>query len=70
MLDGEEKRATIDGKKFNYLRFANDKTLIEKDKIDLQEMLKEVNEASKQIGLKINTNKTMYLTNKKEEGKS
>lgn len=67
MLDWDERGIKIDGEKLNHLRFADDITLIAKDKIELQEMLEQLNEASKQIGLKININKTKYLTNEIEE---
>ena len=47
----------------SHLRFADDITLIARDQDKLQIMIKELNEKSEQIGLKINSIKTKYLTN-------
>ena len=59
----QNKGILIDGERLNHIRFADDITLIAENQSDLQIMIKELNEKSEQIGLKININKTKYLTN-------
>ena len=60
-LSWQNKGILIKGK--SHLRFADDITLIARDQDELQSMIEELNEKSEQIGLKINSTKTKYLTN-------
>lgn len=53
----------INGEKLSHLRFADDLILITDDLKEAQEMLSELNLASREVGLKINTGKTKFMTN-------
>ena len=67
-LNWQNKGILINGKRLSHLRFAShDITLIERDQDELQNMIEELNEKSEQIGLKINSTKTIYLTNDTSE---
>ena len=54
---------SIDGKKLFNLRFADDIVLISESHKELTNILQELYTYSKEIGLKINTNKTKIMTN-------
>lgn len=58
-----EMGININGEKLNHLRFADDILLITERVDEAREMLSRLETASKSIGLKINTNKTQYMTN-------
>ena len=60
-LNWQNKGIRINGER--HLRFADEITLIVRDQDELQSMIEELNEKSEQIGLKINSTKTKYLTN-------
>ena len=62
-LNWQNKGILINGERLSHLRFADDITLIARDQDELQSMIEELNEKSEQIGLKINSTKTKYLTN-------
>jgi hypothetical protein len=51
----------IDGENLNHLRFADDIILIATTTTDLQQMIQEVEEKSKAVGLKLNLQKTKVL---------
>lgn len=51
----------IDGEKLNHLRFADDVVLIAKNSRDLNEMLQELNAKGKEVGLKINAEKSKIM---------
>lgn len=53
----------IDGEKLNHLRFADDILIIADSMHEAKQMLQRLGEASNAVGLKINTNKTQYMTN-------
>jgi len=51
----------VNGENLNHLRFADDTVLVS-DKIDhAREMLNRLDEASRRVGLKINTSETQYI---------
>ena len=51
----------IDGENLNHLRFPDDIILIATTTTDLQQMIREVEEKSKSVGLKLNRQKTKVL---------
>ncbi|KAH1028359.1 hypothetical protein HUJ05_001719 [Dendroctonus ponderosae] len=53
----------INGEKLSHLRFANDLILITNDFKEAQEMMSEMNLASREAGIKINIGKTKFMTN-------
>lgn len=53
----------IIGEKLSHLRFADDLILITNDLKEAQEMMSELNLASREVGLKINIGKTKFTTN-------
>jgi len=54
-------RISVQGHKINNLKFADDIDLLEEDTDELQENLKQLNEAGEASGLKINIQKTMTM---------
>ncbi|PIO66996.1 hypothetical protein TELCIR_11273 [Teladorsagia circumcincta] len=62
-LDWDDKGNNIDGKKLSNLRFAGDIVLISQRQEDLRQMVKELNEFGRVIGLTINRTKTMVMRN-------
>ncbi|PIO65907.1 hypothetical protein TELCIR_12396 [Teladorsagia circumcincta] len=62
-LDWDDKGINIDGKKLSNLRFADDIFLISQRQEELQQMVKELNEVGKVIGLTMNRTKTMVMRN-------
>ena len=67
-LDWDEKGIRVDGKFLSNLRFADDIVLFSKSTSEAETMLKELNEAGKQIGLRINRMKTQFMKNPWCEG--
>lgn len=65
-LDWEEKGININGSRLNHLRYADDIVLISHDPDEVSEMLQELADASKEVGLLINTGKTQAMTNTAE----
>ena len=62
-LNWQNTGILITGERLSHLRFTDDITSIARDQDELQSIIKELNEKSEQIGLKINSTKTKYLTN-------
>ncbi|XP_050306271.1 uncharacterized protein LOC126743285 [Anthonomus grandis grandis] len=57
------KGINVDGTRLSHLRFADDIDVISDDISELKDMLEELQETSKQIGPKMNLNKTKIMTN-------
>ena len=66
-LNWQEKGIRIDGEYLSHLRFADDIIIVAPTKEELQEMLTELNEASKSVGLHMNFRKTKVMSNKYSE---
>lgn len=66
-LQWETKGINIDGSYLHHLRFADDIVLISSDVHELSNMLEQLNNASKKIGLKMNIAKTKIISNTKEQ---
>ena len=62
-LNWESRGIMVDGKPLNHLRFADDIVLFAHDVKSAAELLKELNEASTQVGLRINRAKTQAMKN-------
>ena len=62
-LDWDRNGINIDGEFLNHLRFADDIIVIAKDPQELEKMLKELNEESLKVGLKMNLSKTKIMKN-------
>ena len=62
-LDWETKGLNINGEYLNHLRFADDIVLISSNATELQEMMQELENRSKEIGLRMNLNKTKVMYN-------
>ena len=62
-LDWENKGININGERFNHLRFADDIVCIEDNLDEIENMLRELAEASKKCGLKMNMQKTKIVRN-------
>ena len=62
-LNWENKGLRVNGKYLNNLRFADDIVLIETSLDDMITMIKDMNKASENIGLRLNNNKSFILTN-------
>ena len=62
-LNWKSQGIMIDGEPLNHLRFADDIVLFAHDVNTVAEMLKELNEASVQVGLRINRAKTQAMKN-------
>ena len=63
-LNWSEKGIRIDGEHLSHLRFADDIFVCAPTKEQLQEMLAELNQASKSVGLHMNFSKTKIMCNK------
>ncbi|EPB71004.1 hypothetical protein ANCCEY_09909 [Ancylostoma ceylanicum] len=61
-LNWEDKGLTIDGTKLSNLRFADDIVLISDNTLEVNQLLNELNEAGKAIGLEMNM-KTQMMAN-------
>ena len=59
-----EGRVKIGGVRCSNLRFADDTTLVCSSKLDLQELLKQIKEISKNRGLLLNSKKTVVDSNR------
>ncbi|EYC30868.1 hypothetical protein Y032_0004g1820 [Ancylostoma ceylanicum] len=62
-LNWDEKGLSIDGKMLSNLRFADDILLISKNTKEMNQLINELNEVGKSIGLKTNTKKTQTMAN-------
>lgn len=65
-LQWEMKGINIDGSYLNHLRFADDIVLINSNVHELSDMLKQLNDAAREIGLKMNITKTKIISNTEE----
>ena len=61
-IDWESDGIRIDGKNLCHLEYADDVTLIAKNRPELERMLKKLMEACSRVGLEINASKTHLLT--------
>lgn len=61
-IDWSNKGININGGKLTHLRFADDIAIIATSVEDLQSMLEDLQQASCKIGLKMNINKTQFMT--------
>lgn len=59
--DSWEEGIIIGGRKINNLRYANDTTLIAKDKQEMSELIKKVEEESLNFALKLNRQKAKLM---------
>jgi len=62
-LNWEQKGISVDGEMLNNLKFADDVILITSNPNELQTMLTELDEKSKEVGLKMNLKKTQVMYN-------
>ena len=63
LLDWEHRGINVSGELLNHLRFADDIALIGNNGTEIEEMMNELNEESKKLGLKINFKKTKVMYN-------
>ena len=61
-LDEAQAGIKIAGKNINYLRYADDTTLMAKSKEELKSVLMKVKEGSEKVALKLNIQKTKIIT--------
>ncbi|EPB66492.1 hypothetical protein ANCCEY_14417 [Ancylostoma ceylanicum] len=62
-LNWDDKGLTIDGKKLSNPRFVDDIVLISDNTPEMNQLLNELNEAGKAMGLEMNTKKTQMMAN-------
>ncbi len=62
-LEWDERGIRIDGRFLSNLRFADDIVLFSSNTTEAEAMLKELNEAGKKFGLRINRKKTQFMKN-------
>ena len=60
-LDGAQAGIKITGRNSNNLRYANDTTLMAESEEELKSLLMKVNEESKNVGIKLNIQKTKIM---------
>ena len=60
-LDEAQTGIKIAGRNINYLRYANDTTLMAESEEELKSLLMKVNEESEKVGLKLNIEKTKIV---------
>ena len=60
-MDEAQARIKIAGRNINNLRYADDTTLMEENKEELQSLLMKVEEENEKIGLKLNIQKTKIM---------
>ena len=60
-LEETQAGIKIDGRNFNNLRYADDTTLMAENEEELKSLLMKVEEESKNVGLKLNIQKTMIM---------
>lgn len=65
-LQWEMKGVNIDGSYLSHLRFADDIVLMSSDIQELNDMIRQLNDASKNVGLEMNISKTKMISNTKE----
>ena len=64
--DKKRRGININGKRLTNLKFADDIVIFSNSATELQEMLNELNEKSKEVGLQMNPTKTKLMTNSME----
>lgn len=62
-VDWEEKGINVNGKRLNHLRFADDIILISDNNQDIQDMMTQLDQESRKMGLKMNLSKTKIMHN-------
>ena len=62
-LDWDSKGISINGERLNHLRFADDIVLIGTNAAEVSDMLNQLNDESKRLGMKINMKKTKAMFN-------
>jgi hypothetical protein len=62
-LDWDNKGISINGERLNHLRFADDIVLISTNANEISDMLNQLNDKSKKLGMKINMKKTKVMFN-------
>ena len=62
-LDWSEMGINMNGKHLSHLRFADDIVLVAADQAQAQNMIRQLNEESVKVGLKMNLTKTKFMTN-------
>jgi len=67
-VNWENRGVSINGRKLNNLRFADDIVLIAQSREELKNMINDLVEKSKKAGLKINSDKTKIISQTKGEG--
>ena len=67
-LEWDERGIRVDGRFLSNLRFADDIVLFSRSTAEAETMLKELNEAGKRFGLRINRKKTQFMKNAYSEG--
>ena len=60
-LDDAQAGIKVAGRNINYLRYADDTTLMAESKEELKSLLMKVKEESEKIGLKLNIQKTNIM---------
>ena len=60
-LDEAQAGIKISGRNINYLRYADDTTLMAESKEELKRLLMKVKEESEKVGLKLNIQKTKIM---------
>ena len=60
-LDEAQVGIKIAGRNINYLRYANDNTLMAESEEELKSLLTKVKEESEKVGLKLNIQKTKIM---------
>ena len=60
-LDEAQAGIKITGRNINYLRYANDTTLMEESEEELKSLLMKVKEESEKVGLKLNIQKNKIM---------
>jgi hypothetical protein len=63
-LEWETMGIRVNGEKMSHLRFADDIVLMSSNGVELQEMMKQLNEESKKLGMKMNMKKTKVMFDK------
>ena len=67
-IESEDKGVSVGGRRISNLRYADDTGLMAESEPELQTLLDKVNEAGKELGMKMNVKKTktIVITKKKE----
>ena len=60
-LEETQSGIKISGRNINYLRYADDITLMAESKEELKSLLMNVKEESEKVGLKLNIQKTKFM---------